>query len=192
LKLDRKLNLVIPVTQDNNVTVYVHAAPISREVFERYFLVISKTHAQILGAGLGWSIAPRVASMMLEKVAKEDDSWEGPAGVARGLIGDIVRLANVAVPDEKGGWTTIPLQQALDQSYFSEDDTAEIKNAVVFFTVASWMYPRADRNAILSEAMKLWGGRTESSNSTEFVSSLPISTETANSGATETASSIPH
>jgi hypothetical protein len=190
MRIDKKLNLVLPVDMEDGSTVYVHSTPVLRETFERYFLVISRTQAELINSGLGWAISPRVAALMLEKVAKEDGSWEGPTGVARGLLSEIVRLTNVLMLGTKG-WEMVPLQEAFDKDFFSEDDGAEIKNAITFFTVASWMYPKKDQAGILNGATQLWGGQTESLDCTAFASSLPMSTETEGSSTKATQSSIP-
>ena len=45
MKIDKKLNLIVPVYGDDEKTIrcYVHSTPISRETFERYFLIIGQT-----------------------------------------------------------------------------------------------------------------------------------------------------
>lgn len=201
MKIDRKLNLVLPiidgVTKDekgvehDSIVAYVHATPISKEVFEKYFLVLSKVHARILSEGLGWAAGPRVAALMLEKIAKEDGIWEGEDGVSRGLLGEIVRLSNVFMPMAAGGWDMIPLQLAIGQNLLSPDDIGEVKSIIVFFTVASWLYPKAVRDKILTEAVALSGGRTESSSCTEFSASLPTSIATGSTGGSPAASFLP-
>ena len=44
MKIDRRLNLVQPI-ETGSGTVYLHSVPLSREVWETYFLVLSKTYA---------------------------------------------------------------------------------------------------------------------------------------------------
>lgn len=190
MKIDKRLNLVLPIMDGDNVVAHVFSSPISKEVFETYFLAISKTFARIHGEGLNAIVGPRVAAMMLKSVAKEmpprDDGaenfWEGPSGVALGLVAEIVRLSNVFLPAAKGGWQTIPLQEAADKNYISESDYSEVENALVFFTVASAMYPRNQLAGILDVATRIWGGRITSSTITEFEASLPTSTTAANTG----------
>ena len=41
MKIDRKLNLVLSVTRDEGVEVFVHSTPISRAIYESHFLVLS-------------------------------------------------------------------------------------------------------------------------------------------------------
>jgi hypothetical protein len=190
MKIERNLNFVIPVERDDGTTVYVHSMPISADVFEQYFLVISKTFARIYLEGLGQTAGPRVAAMLLKDVAMERGLWEGPAGVERGLMNEIRRLSNVVAPGPKG-WTTFPFQEAIDQKFLDSSDIREVENALVFFTVASSMHRRQEVRAVLEGAGSLWGAQVESSSSTEFCASLQTSTATANTGGTAAALSVP-
>ena len=76
MKIDKKLNLVIPIETDDG-TLYVHSMPIRREIFDTYFLVLSKTFAAIHGEGLGEIAGPRVAALILKKIAMDTGMWEG-------------------------------------------------------------------------------------------------------------------
>jgi len=100
MKLDKALNLVIPIDQDEG-RIYVHSTPISLEVFEKYFLAISKTFAAIYSEGLNVLAGPRVAALMLRRVS--DD-----LGLDTGLIDEIRRLSNVIVSGK-----AVPLEVAL-------------------------------------------------------------------------------
>lgn len=193
MNLDRKLNLVVPVDRADGVKVWVHATPISRAVFETYFLTISKTFAAIYNQGLGAMAGPRIAGLMLKKVATEDGVWEGAGGVEGGLLAEIRRLATLVCPaDSAGGWQQIPFQEAVDRKLLDEGDVSEVENILVFFIVASAMHRRADLPDVLGIASSLWSAQTTSSNSTEFTGSLQTSTETASIGEKAIQSSIPH
>lgn len=189
MKIDKSLNLVIPVSRDDGSTIYVHAAPIEPEVFTRYFLVIAKTFAAIYGEGLGPIAGPRVAAKLLKKIATDMGAWDGPEGVEVGLVNAINRLANVLVPTANG-WETLPYHDAFRQGTIGAEDASEIGNALAFFTVAYSMHRREERRSILEGASKIWGSQITSSNCSEFASSLPKSTATASSGATAAASSV--
>lgn len=189
MKIDRKLNIVIPVERGDGVA-YVHATPISREVFERYFLVISKAFAAIYNEGLGIMAGPAVAGLILKKVADDMGVWDGPGGVQMGLVAEIRRLSNVICPGPNG-WAMVPMQEAVDRNYFDADDVAEVENALAYFTVASSMHKKASLKAFLDGASELWGGQITSSSCTDFLNSLPTSTETASTGVKATASSLP-
>lgn len=190
MKLDKRLNLIIPVERPDGSSIYVHSTPISRAVFERYFLLISKTFTAIYTQGLGITAGPRVAAMLLKRLAVEAGEWDGPEGVEAGLMAEIRRLTNVVAPGSNG-WQTIPYQEAVDQKHLDEGDASEVENALVFFTVASSMHRKAELTGILEGISKLWGAQTDSLNSTEFANSLQTLTATDNSGATATPSLIP-
>ena len=51
MRLDKKLNLVIPI-EDDERTIYVHSMPISKQVFEANVFIISKTLSVLYEEGL--------------------------------------------------------------------------------------------------------------------------------------------
>ena len=85
MKINKAMNIVVPVDIDG-VECFVHSTPISFEVFEKYFLVISKTFSEIYSQGLSHVAAPRVASLLLKKCAKDLGELES---VEKGLINEI-------------------------------------------------------------------------------------------------------
>jgi len=183
MRLDKKLNLVFPVETDAG-TIYVHSTPISREVFERYFLVVSKAFAAIYGEGLQLIAGPRVAYLMLKKIAEDRGEWDGADGVHNGLIAEIRRLTNVVVSTDRG-WRPIPYHIAVEHGQLDEQDVAEVEGMLCFFTCASAMHLRSQLTAILAGMTSLWGAQTTSLTCTEYAASLTTSTVTASSGATE-------
>lgn len=177
MKIDEKLNLVIEVEGDKG-SVWVHSTPIGRETFKRYYLPLAKAFSKIYKEGLDVTSGPRVAAMVVEDVSRELGIWEGEGGVENGLMAEIRRLSNVIVPGDKGGWVSIPLESALNEKRFSEEEAAEVENAVCFFIVASAMHSRSDRKVALLGMTSLWTGQITSLSSTEFAASLRTSTET--------------
>lgn len=186
MNIDKKMNLVVPVYQDDGTTTYVHSMPISREVFEKYFLVLSKTFSAMHAEGLGFLAGPRVASLLLRQIATDMGAWDGEAGVKRGLVGEMIRLTNVIAP---GG--IIPMQEAVDQKVFSPDDLSEVENAITFFTVVCSMHRKNVLASILEQVAKLWGGQCTLFNCTDFAASLRTSTVTEDS-TKKAASSVPY
>jgi len=182
MRLDDSLNLVIPLDRGKH-EIYVHVAPLSREVFEAHWLVISKTFATINAEGLSVIAGPRVAGLALKTVAQKLGVWEGADGVERTLVAEMVRLSNVVQPGD-AGWSSVPMATALQQSTFSEREKAEVIGAIVFFMVLSAMHLKKTLEPMLRGMGDLWGTQTTSSNSTEFAASLPTSTAAANTGAT--------
>ena len=189
MRIDRKLNLVLPLETDGG-TIYVHSMPLSREAFERYYRIISKTFAAIYQEGLASIAGPRVAGMMLRDIATRSGVWDGPEGVENGLMNEIRRLSNVVMLGETG-WVTVPFYDAIRRDLLTADDISEAEGAIVFFICNSAMHRRAVLGPILDGMASLWGAQIVSSNCTEFAASLPISTETASSGATVPISSVP-
>ena len=181
MKIDKAMRLVIPVEQDDGGTIYIHAAAISRVVFEQFFLVISKTFSQIYNEGLGVTSGPRVAALMMRKVAEDMGVKDD---VERGLINEMKRLANVVALNGDKGWETFPFEEAVRRILISDEEVSEVENALAFFSLASVMHKRTDREAILRGASSLWGGQITSSELTEFLRSLPTSTAIASSGET--------
>jgi hypothetical protein len=179
MRIDNKLNLVIPVDTDNG-TLYVHATPISRETFEQYALLIGQTFATIYRQRLELVAGPRLAMILLRKCAKDLGVMEGPdrqhLEPAQYLIAEIRRLTNVMVPSEKG-FQIYPLQDAIDHEILTPDDISEVEGAVVFFMLSSAMHLRKDLPAILAGMTSLWDAQTTLLGCTEYVASLPKSIE---------------
>src|SRR5690348_319822 len=95
MKINRQLHLVIPLTgTDGSIRTYVHSTAISSDLFEKYWLVISKTFAQMHAEGLGNLAGPRVADKLLRATAEQLGTWPD---VKSGLVAEIHRLTNVCV-----------------------------------------------------------------------------------------------
>lgn len=156
MKIDRKLNLVIPVERGED-TLWVHATPIRKEVFETYYLVLGKTFSAFAHNGLDPRSGPSVAALVLRDVSQStprslDASWwDGDDGVGgkAGLLAEIVRLCSCLVGTHDKGWQMVPLQDALDKKLISDDDKSEVMSQLVFFTVASLVAPRQDREILV-------------------------------------------
>jgi len=183
VKIDKSLKLVIPMESDDGKKFYVHSSVMSRAVFEQFFLVVSKAFSEIYTQGLGVTSGPRIAALMLRRAAKDLDV---EAEVETGLINEMKRLTNVIVPGQNG-WETLPFEQAVSGGWIDDESASEVENALAFFSLASAMHRRTEREPILTAAAALWGGQITSSPLTEYIRSLPISTATGNSGVTTTA-----
>lgn len=175
MRIDGRLNIVVPVDgQDGEF--FVHATPLSREVFEKYFLLISKTFAAIYTEELNVVSGPRVAALMLRRVAENLGIWEGPDGIKVGLMAEIRRLSNVVLPGPDG-WITMPFETALQKKLLTEDDQSEVEGAIVFFILASAVHSRRDIGSVLESLRRLWGIRITRSNATDYSVSLQTSIE---------------
>ncbi len=179
MRIDRKMNIVIPVETEKG-TLYVHSAPISRDVFVNNYLVIAKTFSSIAAEGLGAVAGPRVAAMLMKQVATDMGVWPK---VEQGLIMEIVRLSNIAYPTETG-YETTTLHGAVERGILDQRDMDEVINCLVFFTVASAMYRQMHQEVMLGGAAQLWGAEILSHDFTEFLKLLVISRPGANTGGT--------
>lgn len=171
MKLDRKLNLVIPIDTDTG-RIFVHSVPVSKTVFDEHWLVLSKTFALIMSQGLSVIAGPRVAYLALKDVAKQMDVWEK---VANTLINEIARQTHViiAVPDK--GYQTLPLETVRVKDMIDDDTFSEILGQLVFFTLISTMQTRNQAVMMMESAGGLWGSEITASDCTAFVNSLPTS-----------------
>jgi hypothetical protein len=174
ITINKQLNLVLPLPRGNTF-IYVYSTPISREVFDANFMIISKVFTELYTQGLGLSAAPRIAAKMLKKIAIEEGTWDGPEGIQNTLMQEIYRLTNVFLPGDKG-WENMPLHTAMVQKQIDDDEVEEVENTLVYFIVAYAMHRRQDREQIISASLKLWGGQLSSLNFTEYRSSLMTST----------------
>jgi hypothetical protein len=150
--------------------IHVHSVPISRAVFERHFMAISRAYTAIYANQLDW-MGPRLAKLMLLREAEAIGETES---VNRELLPEIERLTNVLLPGERS-WDMMPLAAVRNRSMIEEEVIIEIENALVFFTCASALHPQKELEVMVAGLRRFWGAVTTSSNVTEYRSSLPIS-----------------
>jgi len=190
MRIDRRLNLVVPLYEDNSedspVVAYVHSTPLPEAVVDRYFMVLGQTYNAIFSQGLGFAAGPGHAMRVLRHIATERGVWhdkEGNSGVEHGLVEEMRRLTNVAAIDKDGRWNALPLQVALDQGIISSEDKSEVENAIAFFIASCATLNRAQREGVLKAAGEIWGAQITYLDFTGWLNSLKTSTGTANSGA---------
>jgi hypothetical protein len=185
LKLDKKLNLVIPIERGDpvikddgsvtpNVAAYVFSIPISQPAFEINYNLIARTFTKITTGGFGTVAGPRTAAMLMRATAKE----MGDEAAATNLQTEINRLSMFAFMG-KGGWEKLPLAEALTKKLLDEDESSEVENALAFFIVASSMYRKSENRALMLGLASLWGALPTASTFTDFLASLTTSIETA-------------
>lgn len=196
MKIDRKLNLVIPVEREDGTSLWVYVTPIRKEVFETYYLVLAKTFSQLARSGLDPRSGPSVAALMLRDVAtntmRDTDTnwWDGDDGVGgkTGLLAEIVRLSNCLVGTD-GGWQTVPLQDALDRKLVTDDEKAEVMNLLAFFTASSLVAPKQDRAILVNGMAAIYRLEITSSTFTEWANSFKTRMLDANTGGKQITSS---
>lgn len=178
MKINEALNLVIPIFDDEgNISSYVHATPFSRSTFEANYKLLSNTFSTIYTRGLGAVFGPRVSMLVLREIAADTQVDPEP------LLNEIKRLSNFIGPGPNG-WDGMPLHSAIVQGKLSEDDAAEVMNALVFFIAGSALLPKIQAWHILPGAMKIWGAATVSSTYTGWIASLMTSTAPVTTTAT--------
>ena len=186
MKISRNLNLIIPVRTEKG-NGWIHATPISKEVFKEHFFILSKTFSAIFSEGLGVVAGPRIACLMLERISSYMNIWDGEKGVRNTLVNEIIRLANLVYPVEGKGYDTIPLDMALERGIVEFDDVA---GELVFFTCVSSINTPEQTEQMMLAVSGMWNSRTSSLSLTDWIASLPTLKPAASSGATANTSSV--
>ena len=185
MKIAKNLNLIIPVRTEKG-NGWIHATPISKEVFKEHFFILGKTFSAMFSDGLGVVAGPRVAFLMLEKISCDSGIWEGDKGVRNTLVNEIIRLANLVYPVEGKGYDTIPLDMALEREIIELD---EVAGELVFFTCVSSINSPEQAKGTMDVVNGIWSTQCSSLNLTEWIASLPTLKSAASSGVTANTSS---
>ncbi len=185
MKIARNLNLIIPVRTEKG-NGWIHATPISKEVFKEHFFILSKTFSAIFSEGLGVVAGPRIAYLMLERISRDSNAWEGDKGVRNTLVNEVIRLANLVYPVEGKGYDTIPLDMALEREIIDLD---EVAGELIFFTCVSSINSPEQAKGTMDVVNGIWSTQCSSLNLTEWIASLPTLKSAASSGATANMSS---
>lgn len=185
MKISRNLNLIIPVRTEKG-NGWIHATPISKEVFKEHFFILSKTFSAIFSEGLGVVAGPRIAFLMLERISRDSNIWEGDKGVRNTLVNEVIRLANLVYPVEGKGYDTIPLDMALEREIIDLD---EVAGELIFFTCVSSINSPEQAKGTMDVVNGVWSTQCSLLNLTEWIASLPTLKSAASSGATANTSS---
>ncbi|MFK3810140.1 hypothetical protein ACI1VO_25245 [Escherichia coli] len=185
MKIARNLNLIIPVRTEKG-NGWIHATPISKEVFKEHFFILSKTFSAIFSEGLGVVAGPRIAFLMLERISRDSNIWEGDKGVRNTIVNEVIRLANLVYPVEGKGYDTIPLDMALEREIIDLD---EVAGELIFFTCVSSINSPEQAKGTMDVVNGVWSTQCSLLNLTEWIASLPTLKSAASSGATANTSS---
>jgi len=190
MKISRNMNLVIPVETELG-RAFVHATPISKEVYREHFFILGKVFSAIFSEGLGVVAGPRVAYLMLERIcldskAGDGNAWEGQHGVRNTLVNEIIRLSNLVYPVEGKGWDTKPLEVAIEREIVDLDD---VIGELVFFTCISSINKPAQASGLMEAVSGMWNSQTSFLSLTDWMRSLPRSKPDASSGETVSSTS---
>ena len=178
IRVDEKLNIVISVAdEDGQPAFYVYSAPISREVFEANFRILSLTYAEITGQDSSYlSVGIRCAALTLKDVAASEAARKGRQGDggAAALLAEIKRLTTILAPSQ-GGWDTLPVPDAVRSGVLTDEEWSEVESAIVFFTGAYWLAPGRRRKEVVTALCSMLGWQATSSLPSEFAAGLPTS-----------------
>ena len=175
MKISKALRLVVPIETEQGQS-FVHATAIDRETYEMFCPVFLRAFNAIVTDAGNLSSGPKVAATYMRRSAT------GMGVNIETLMAEIVRLANVVILGPNGP-ELVPLDEVFKKGLIDADDKDEVENALAFFTLGFYMLKRSERESILTEVSKIWGGKITSLDFTEFTASLQTSTETASSGA---------
>ena len=185
MKIAKNLNLIIPVRTEKG-NGWIHATPISKEVFKEHFFILGKTFSAMFSDGLGVVAGPRIAFLMLERISRDSNAWEGDKGVRNTLVNEVIRLANLVYPVEGKGYDTIPLDMALEREIIDLD---EVAGELVFFTCVSSINSPEQAKGTMDVVNGIWSTQCSSLSLTEWIASLPTLKPAVSSGATANTSS---
>ncbi len=180
MKIDEATNLVVPIAEGINC----YHVPISREVFELNYLILSATKSAIGSKGIHYEMqsGPQIASLTLmdearkEAVERGDVDDEGVENVkpAKALLAEIKRLTTVIVPGEDG-FNVVPVNLAISEGHIDEEDWREAESALVFFTCYYAMAKRSKRSKLANATASLLLGSMTSLTATAYAGSLQTS-----------------
>ncbi|HGJ5860622.1 MAG TPA: hypothetical protein ACHBX6_13225 [Arsenophonus nasoniae] len=186
MKINRKLNLVVPVDLNDETSGFIHSTSISKEIFQKHVLILAKTYSFIFSENLNAISGPRVAYFLLKQIAESQGEWEGKDGVENTLINEIIRLSNLVYPKEKKGYDTMPLEVAIEKELIDIDEAI---NELVFFTCFSVINKPAQLAIWMERLNLLWNCASTPLNVMEWITSIKTSNVTANTGEMEKPSS---
>jgi hypothetical protein len=186
-KIDKKLNIVLEVEQEDKSIIYVHSSPIARPVYEMHYMFLAEVVNELYTRLRNPLMAARVCHLTMKEISDSDSKYNK---VPETLFADVWRLTNVVLPSPEG-WKPMPFYDVMQRQLLSDEDLEEVKSFILFFTAASWVHGRKERTG-LYQFLTASGVQTTSLPFMEFVRSLPTSTPAENSGETATALSTTH
>lgn len=182
MKINRKLNLVVPVDLTDETTGFIHSVPLSKEVYIKHILLLGKVYSTIFSENLHCVSGPRIAYFILKDFAEKQKMWDGDDGVNNTLINEIIRLSSLIYPVAGKGYDAIPMDVAIDKCVIDLDEAI---NELVFFTCFSAINKPDQLEFWMSNVNSLWNSVTTPLNATEYTTSIRTSNATGNTGVTE-------
>jgi hypothetical protein len=187
MKIDGDLNLILPITFDDNgePILYAYHTPIGQPVFEANYRILAATKAALFGKGLVFAadVGPRIAALRLEDEGKQDALERGDVdqdgnprdGGTASLLLEIKRLTSILSPGPQG-WQMLPVDTAISQKIIDTADWEDALNSLVFFTCAYALAKRHTRKNLTSALAGILKGSITSLAPLEYCDSLQKST----------------
>jgi hypothetical protein len=165
---------------DEHRKIYFHSNPISIEVFDANFWLLTQTLSSLYAHGIGPSMSPRIALRALRDAAKQIDDTQD---ISQNLVNEIYRLTSVIMPGTNGGgWVNLPYYEVKSKKLVDEQILVEVENAIVYFIVASALHLRSELEMAYQGLIGIWKAETTSLSATDYMRSLPTLIQTANTG----------
>jgi len=182
-RIDRNLNLIIPVMEDEDKDkspiAWAHHTGLPTNLFKQYWKIIGQTMQALVADQVGL-FAARYAAYELREIAEARGIWKNykvgddtKIGVEMGLYNEMIRRTNVALP-RPSGWEAMPFADVKSGNLLTEDQIDELEGAIVFFMVGSRSHLQSQRRQVLG-GLILWNAAPTSSSFTEFMHSLQTS-----------------
>lgn len=181
-KIDRKLNIVFEVETAAGATAHICSTPVNEMVFDKFCLIMAKAYGMLIREGTVVVTGPRIAARIVKKIAEQEGTWEGADGVQLGLHQEIRRLTQVMYAG-KGGWETLPLDDAQRMGILDSEACADVENQLMFFTLASWMARGKPYVMLMADLKTYWELQQTSLPPMEYLASLRTSTKVESSSA---------
>jgi hypothetical protein len=184
MNLTSDLRLAFPVRWNDagEPAIYAYHTPISREVFEANWRIISATAAILLKPGVSPNIVS-VATLALKEAGRSDALESGftdeidfeAGGTAVPLLAELKRLTLILSPSATG-YEMLPVDVAIDRKVIDADDWKEADDALIFFTCGWSITTRQRRQKSATTLALAIMGSITSSSPMDFVASLATST----------------
>jgi hypothetical protein len=211
MRINEQRNLVLPIATEKVtkkvdgkdvteeiVKLWAYHTPISREVWEQHFRVLSATKSALASKGSHYltSSGPRIAALTLRDEGRKDAAARGSFdehGKVRdddtdAFFAELQRLTMVLCPGQHG-WDMLPVATAIAGGKIDSEDWEEVASSIVFFSCHYAMARKADRETTARGTAYVLDASITSLPPTEFVASLPNLTQA--SPTTPVRSSIP-
>jgi hypothetical protein len=172
------------------VRVWAFHAPISKAVFDTNYRLLASTKSALASKGAHYlmSAGPRIAALTLadegirdaESRGRFDEDGNARNDEALAFLAELRRLTTILCPGPNG-WDMLPVDVAISSAKIDNEDWEEALASIVFFTCQWSMAKRVDRKRSAQATASLLSASTTSSTLTEYIASLPKSTQAVTS-----------